>query len=102
MSTSEYIDIVRDLIVSGHGIGLKCVADTLKISYERAPHCSCRFRHEESLDNMDSQMPERQSEGSTSVSSRSICSRFENDPNFLNRPVTMGEKRVYFCDLETK
>lgn len=34
--------------------------------------------------------------------SRSICARFENDVDFLNRIVTMDETWVHFYDPETK
>lgn len=103
VSTPENIDAVHDMILSDRRIGLKHIAETLKISYERVHH----------IVHVDLDMKKisakwipkclnADQKRARVEASRSICARFEEDPDFLSRVVTMDETWVHFYDPETK
>ena len=99
VSVPENIDAVHDMILSDRRIGLKRISEALNISYERVHHIvhvnlDMRKIAAKCL-NVDQKRARVEA-------SRSICARFENDVDFLNRIVTMDETWVHFYDPETK
>lgn len=103
VSVPENIDAVHDMILSNRRIGLKQISEALNISYERVHHIvhvnldmrKIAAKWIPKCLNVDQKRARVEA-------SRSICARFENDVDFLNRIVTMDETWVHFYDPETK
>lgn len=63
-------------------------------------HSSCGFVHEQNSRKVDSHCL-KTNQNQLEIA-HSICSRFENDPNFLNRLVTMDKTWVHFYATKIK
>lgn len=104
VSTFENVDSVHDMILDDRRIGLKYIAETLNISYERIFHI---VHHDLGMRKLSAKwIPKCLNADQKRLrvtTSKSLCRLFKEDSsNILDRIVTMDETWIHHYDPETK